>query len=112
MTLGGKGKSWGESVGGKYSGLKEPKVVGEGLNTTKAQRTRILEANKEANGGIIKSDLSGKTLDAPVQARKGVKANMSQAEIDHVQPKAKGGSNSNSNLQVLSKEENLRKRDN
>jgi RHS repeat-associated protein len=97
---------------GRYSGLKEPKVVGEGLNTTKAQRARILEANKQANGGGIKSDLSGKVLDAPVQSRKGVKANMNQAEIDHVKEKAKGGSNSNSNLQVLSKDENLKKRNN
>lgn len=31
---------------------------------------------------------------------------MNQAEIDHINP---SGSNDNSNLQVLSKEENLRK---
>jgi len=34
---------------------------------------------------------------------------MNQAEIDHINPKSQGGSNDNSNLQVLSKEENLRK---
>ena len=34
---------------------------------------------------------------------------MNQAEVDHIQPKSKGGSNSNDNLRVISKEENLRK---
>jgi RHS repeat-associated protein len=95
-----------------YSNLKEPKKVGAGLETTKAQRTRILEANKAANGGVLKSDQSGKVLDSPTQSKKGVKANMNQAEVDHKIAKANGGTNSNSNLQVLSKEENLKKSNN
>jgi RHS repeat-associated protein len=95
-----------------YSGLKEPKKVGEGLKTTSAQRQRILQANRDANGGVLKSDKSGKVLDAPTQSKRGVKANMNQAEVDHIKARSKGGSNSNSNMQVLSKEENLKKRDN
>lgn len=58
---------------------------------------------------MIKRDRSGKILDPAVQSKKGVSANMNQAEIDHITPKAKGGSNSNSNARVLSKEENLKK---
>ena len=61
------------------------------------------------NGGVIKSDQSGKVLDKPIQAKKGVKANMNQAEIDHKDAKSNGGSNSYINAQVLSKEENLKK---
>jgi 5-methylcytosine-specific restriction endonuclease McrA len=53
--------------------------------------------------------LSGKPLDAPQKMQKGQKVNMNQAEIDHVKAKSKGGTNSNSNAQVLSKEENLKK---
>ena len=34
---------------------------------------------------------------------------MNQAEIDHIYPKSKGGTNSSSNAQVVSKDENLRK---
>ena len=36
---------------------------------------------------------------------------MNQAEIDHINPKSKGGTNSNSNAQVISKKENLIKSD-
>ncbi len=94
---------------GDYSSLQQPKTVGPGLKTTPAQRQRILEANKKSNDGIIRSDESGKILDPPVQSKKGVPTNMNQAEVDHIIPKSRGGNNSNSNLRVISKEENLKK---
>ncbi len=34
---------------------------------------------------------------------------MNQAEIDHIDPKSKGGNNASSNAQVLSKKENIAK---
>jgi hypothetical protein len=94
---------------GKYSNVPNPKNVKEGGNFTRAQKRNILNENKQQNGGVFKSDKSGKTLDTPTQSKKGQKANMNQAEVDHIKPKSKGGSNSSSNAQVLSKEENLRK---
>jgi RHS repeat-associated protein len=94
---------------GDYSNLKEPKTVKEGAPFTKTQKQNIIQENMQRNGGVLKSDLSGKVLDMPVQSQKGVKANMNQAEIDHKVAKSNGGTNSNSNAQVLSKEENLRK---
>ena len=92
-----------------YSQISEPRNAGPGKDFTKAQKAKILEVNKEANGGLMKSDKSGKVLDLPTQSQKGVPANMNQAEVDHIVPKAKGGSNANANAQVLSKEENLLK---
>jgi RHS repeat-associated protein len=109
----GEGKAAvGEKVNvksGDYSNLKEPRNVGEGKNTTFSQRQRILEQNKINNNGELRSDGDGRKLDAPSKINKGEKANMNQAEVDHINPKSKGGSNSNENLRVISKEENLRK---
>jgi RHS repeat-associated protein len=93
-----------------YSHLKEPKKVGAGLETTRAQRARILEHNKKVNGGIIKSDLDGSVLDKPTQnITLGQKANMNQAEVDHIQERVEGGSNSNGNQRVISKKQNVDK---
>ena len=41
--------------------------------------------------------------------KKGEKANMNQAEVDHIFPKSKRGTNSFFNALVLSKKENLLK---
>ena len=97
---------------GDYSNLKDNKSVGPGKKFTPEQKKAVLQENMKRNGGVIKSDASGKVLDQPVQSKKGVKANMNQAEIDHKNPKSKNGSNSYNNAQVLSKEENLRKSNN
>ncbi|WP_238567926.1 DUF6443 domain-containing protein [Flavobacterium sp. ASV13] len=92
-----------------YSNLKDSKSVGPGKPYTSAQKKNIIQENMAKNGGVIKSDLSGKVLDPAVQSKKGVKANMNQAEVDHITAKSKGGKNSYGNAQVLSKEENLKK---
>ena len=63
----------------------------------------------QQNGGVLRSDQSGAVLDLPTQSKKGQKANMNQAEIDHIDPRSKGGNNASSNAQVLSKKENIAK---
>lgn len=96
---------------GKYDHLKEPKKVGPGLETTRSQRARILAENKKQNGGQLTSDESGKPLNPPSNTPKGGRADMAQAEVDHVDPRSKGGTNSNTNQRVISKRENLAKSD-
>jgi RHS repeat-associated protein len=96
---------------GNYTNLNDGKSVGPGKDFTASQKKKIIEENKKRNGGIIKSDMSGTVANPAKQSKKGQKADMKQAEIDHKDPKSKGGSNSYSNAQVLTKEENLKKRD-
>ena len=92
-----------------YSVLKEPQTVGPGLKTTPTQRQRILDYNRLMNGGVLRSDIDGAVLDAPANVPKGGKANMNQAEVDHMRERVNGGSNSNSNQRVVSKKQNLEK---
>ncbi|WP_298940076.1 RHS repeat-associated core domain-containing protein [uncultured Dysgonomonas sp.] len=94
---------------GKYGDVANPKNVGSGKSTTPSQRKRILEENKRQNGGQLTSDGDGRPLNQPKKNIKGQKADLDQAEVDHIEPKSKGGSNDNSNLRVISKEENLKK---
>ncbi len=92
-----------------YSKLKQPRKVGPGLETTAAQRQRILDYNKKMNDGILRSDIDGSVIDMPIKVTKGEKANMNQAEVDHIIERVNGGSNSNGNLRVISKDQNLKK---
>jgi RHS repeat-associated protein len=94
-----------------YSGIPDHSSVGPGKKFTPSQKKKFREHNAKHNDGVLRSDLDGRPLDPPVQSKKGVKANMNQAEVDHVHPKSKGGSNSSSNAQILSKKQNLDKLD-
>lgn len=76
---------------------------------TQKQKAEILQANMNANGGVLRSDGDGRVLNMPKRNIKGQKADMNQAEVDHVKARSKGGSNKSNNAQVLSKEENLKK---
>ena len=73
------------------------------------QKADILKQNRERNGGVLRSDLSGKILEPPKPYTKGYKPSPNEAQIDHIKPRSLGGWNSANNAQVLSREENLRK---
>ena len=95
-----------------YANLEDGQTVGSGKRFTATQRANVLEANRAANGGVLRSDRSGVNLDRASQSQRGVSPSPREAHVDHYYPRSKGGPNSYRNAQVLSREENIRKRDN
>ena len=61
------------------------------------------------NGGVVKSDQTGQILTKPQKSKKGVTPDPNEWQIDHVISRDKGGTNSYSNTQVLSRKENREK---
>jgi RHS repeat-associated protein len=96
---------------GKYSDIPDPKNVGPGKNFTKTTKAKVLEKNRQQNGGELRDDQTGEPLVQPQQSQKGVTPPSNEAHVDHVDPKSNGGSNSPDNAQVLSRENNLKKSD-
>ncbi len=99
------------SSGGPYSHLQDPADVGPSKDFTPEQKAKVIEENMKRNGGVVRSDVSGKVLTKPAKSKKGITPDPNEWQLDHIIPKSKGGTNSYSNIQVLSRQENRTKWD-
>jgi hypothetical protein len=99
------------TVVGPYAFLPAPRSVGPGKPFSSSQRKNIFEANREANGGVLRSDKDGIELVPGQKHTRGVSPPANEAQIDHIIARSKGGTNSNANAQILSREQNRRKSD-
>jgi RHS repeat-associated protein len=102
-------KQGGKKLSRLYAHLEDPENVAAGNDFTAAQKAKIIKENMKRNEGSVRSDQSGKLLKAPAKSRRGVTPDPDEWQIDHVVPKDKGGTNSYSNAQVLSRAENRAK---
>jgi uncharacterized Zn-binding protein involved in type VI secretion len=98
-------------AGGPYSHLQDPPGVGPGKEITPEQKAKVIEENMKRNGGVVRSDVSGQILTKPAKSKKGVTPDPNEWQLDHIEAKSKGGTNSYSNIQVLSRQENRAKWD-
>jgi hypothetical protein len=94
---------------GPYGHLKEPRTVKPGREFTPAQRRRIVQENQKQHDGEIRDDYTGEALIPAQQSRPGVTPPDNEVHIDHVIPRAEGGTNSNRNARVTSRRYNLDK---
>ncbi|MDD2377024.1 MAG: HNH endonuclease signature motif containing protein [Clostridia bacterium] len=91
---------------GPYSNIEDSTKIEVGKDFTATQKQRIIEENMRKNGGVVKSDLSGEQLVKPIKSQKGITPSENEWQIDHIDPKNSGGSNTYKNAQVLSRKEN------
>ena len=109
---GGADFSSAQTAPGGYSYTTSHSQEGAYKPFTQAQKADILQQNRERNGGVLRSDYSGKVLEEPHRYTKGYTPSPNEAQVDHINPRSRGGWNSAENAQVHSREENLRKSDN
>ena len=95
-----------------YAYLEDGPNVGVGKNFTAAQKQKMLEENMKRNGGVVKSDNPNdffEILIKPQKSQKGVTPSPNEWQFDHIIPKSKGGTNSYSNCQIVSRKFNRQK---
>ena len=91
---------------GPYSDLEDSSGVTDGRDFTPTQKKKIIDVNKERNGGEVKSDDPSDpfpNLVKPSKSTKGVTPPPNEWQIDHIKPKSKGGTNSYGNARVVSR---------
>jgi RHS repeat-associated protein len=94
---------------GPYDYIPDGPSVGPGKPFTQSQKAKIYEANRQRNGGVLRSDCSGCELAPSERSMKGVPTPPNAAQVDHNLARSRGGSNSFTNARVLSAQENQTK---
>lgn len=95
-----------DTKNGPYSNIEDSTKIETRKDFTAAQKQKIISENMKRNDGVVKSDLSGEILVKPVKSQKGITPSENEWQIDHIDSKNNGGSNSYRNAQVLSRKEN------
>jgi len=80
-----------------------------GADFDQSRKQAIYQENMRRNHGQLRSDRTGKLLDAPTKSTKGVAPSPYEAQIDHIYPRDLGGANSFENAQVIERSANIAK---
>ena len=88
---------------------KLSKTRREGKDFTKAGKKAVKQVNKEKNNGQMTCENCGTDVNNASKHTKNVTPPSNEAHVDHIVPKAKGGSGTPDNGQVLCRSCNLEK---
>ena len=95
--------------GGPYANLSDTRKPTSGGNFSQGKKQQIRSQNIVRNNLQLRSDKDGSRLVRERKSTKGVTPSQNGAQVDHIKSKKKGGSNSYSNAQVLSRQQNRTK---
>lgn len=104
-----KSKNAAQIVKAEQRAEKLSKVDRAGKDFTKAGKEAVKDVNKAKNGGQMQCEGCGQQANNAAKSTKGTKPPGNEAHVDHVVPKAKGGSGTPNNGQVLCRDCNLKK---
>jgi RHS repeat-associated protein len=89
-----------------YAHLEDSASVAPGKEFTRAQKRKMMAANRERNGGVLVDDEDGQPLVPAEQSKKGVTPPPNEAAVDHYIPRSKDGPNSYKNAQIIARKRN------
>jgi hypothetical protein len=99
----------GESLGRATTAIASEVAIDVSNGRTRHSRHTAQGRESRRGGGSCSRCGPGEQLVPATASRKGSVHEPNEAHIDHVEPRSRGGTNSNENLRVIGRDENLRK---
>jgi RHS repeat-associated protein len=92
-----------------YSKIPDPKNVNASTKPTPRQVREMKKANRAWNGGVLRSDMSGKPMIDSSKSTSDVTPPPNEAQVDHKVAVDNGGTRTQSNLELITRQENRAK---
>lgn len=71
--------------------------------------TEMKRLNMEANGGVVRDDVTGEIMMPSIKSQRGVTPPANEVQVDHIIPVYKGGTRTITNLELRTRANNRAK---
>ena len=95
-----------------YSSVVDPLNVMASSRPTPRQASQMKDLNRQANGGLLRSDIDGSLMVDSLKSTRGVTPPRNEVQVDHIKAIINGGTRESSNLQLITRQQNRIKSDN
>jgi len=95
--------------GADYSHIGDPKNVTASTKPTPRQVREMKEANRAQNEGTLRDDVTGEEMVDSAKSQRGVTPPSNEAQVDHINPVDAGGTRTQSNLELRTRQNNRQK---